>query len=145
MPDQTSAILYPDLLNLSSEKLNRGNMFLLDNGLEIFLWIGRQVSPEMLMSIFGQPNQDSIPVGKTALPPLDNDFSRRLRNVIDDIRACRMKLATIYPHLYIAREDGDPSLRMWFLSHFVEDRIGNNLSYPQFLASVREKVQKMKA
>ena len=142
MAREDSSLIYPPLLNLSSEKLNRENLFLLDNGLEMFLWVGRAVSPDMLMSIFGHPNPDSISVGIGNLPPLDNDYSRRLRNLIEGIRAYRLKQASIYPMLYIAREDGDPSLRMWFLSHFVEDRIGNNLSYPQFLASIREKCKK---
>jgi hypothetical protein len=50
--------------------------------------------------------------------------------------------ATIYPILYIIREDGDPMLRSRFLSHLIEDRIETSLSYPQFLASIRDKLKK---
>lgn len=57
-------LIYPQLLNLSSEKLNRNNIFLLENGQELFLWIGRSCSPEMLMAVFGQPSAEAIPLGK---------------------------------------------------------------------------------
>jgi protein transport protein SEC24 len=65
-----------------------------------------------------------------------------LQNILNDIRNLRLKQASRFPSLYIAREDGDPVMRMWFLSRFIDDRIDSNLSYPQFLASIREKVQK---
>lgn len=144
MPDETNDIKYPVRLNLSSEKLDRGSVFILENGIEIFLWVGRAVTPDILDSLFGQPSLDLIAFGKSSLPVVEKDLNRRVRNLIASIRDRRLKQATLYPSLYIIREDGDPQLRMWFLSHLVEDRIDNQLSYPQFLGMIREKVQKQK-
>lgn len=121
---------------------------MLENGLEIFIWIGRSVSPNILASIFGVPSLDAIGYGKvlifnqTYLPKLDNPLNMRLLNLIASIRETRLRQATLYPSLCIVREDGDPTLRMRFLSFLIEDRIENTLSYPQFLATIREKVQK---
>ncbi|KAJ3306763.1 COPII subunit [Kappamyces sp. JEL0829] len=142
LPGENGAIVFPPRLNLSSEKLSRGSVFLLDNGLEIFFWVGRSTSPDVLMALFGISSLDSLPLGKATLPVVESDYNRRLHNLVNTIREARLKQCTVYPHVYVAREDGDPSLRLWFLSHFVEDRIDASLSYPQFLASVREKVQK---
>ena len=54
-------------------------------------------------------------------------------------------MATSYPHLYVVKEDGDPALRMWFLSQLIEDRIDASYSYPQFLGVMREQLGKISA
>lgn len=60
-------IIFPPRLNLSSEKLDRGAIFLIENGLEIFIFVGRNTSPQMLVGIFGQSSLDQIPVGKVKI------------------------------------------------------------------------------
>jgi protein transport protein SEC24 len=50
-------------------------------------------------------------------------------------------MMTAYPHVFIVKEDGDPGLRLWFLSHLIEDRTDSNHSYPQFLSLLREQVR----
>ena len=107
-------------------------------------WIGRQVNPEILGSVFGQKNLDLIPVGKLPLPKFDNDLSIRLNNFVQSIREERLCQATLCPQTYIIREDGDPKHRLMFLSKLIEDRVEMALSYPQFLAMVRDEVQNSK-
>jgi protein transport protein SEC24 len=142
LPDESNVMKYPPRLNLSSEKLDRAGIFIIENGFEIFLWVGRAVAPELLNAVFGQPSLDMVSFGKTSLPLLENDLNKRIRNLIASIRETRLRQATLHPSLYIVREDGDPQLRMLFLSHLIEDRIDNQLSYPQFLGVIRDKVQK---
>ncbi|KAJ3270457.1 COPII subunit [Terramyces sp. JEL0728] len=142
--DENGKLVYPNRLNLSSEKLDRTGIFLLENGLQVFIWIGRNADLSLLESVFGQQSLDQIVCGKTTLPRLENDLNSRVYALIDDIRLTRLLQATIQSQLFVIREDGDPSLRMWFLSHLIEDRIEKLLSYPQFLATIRENVQKAK-
>jgi len=42
------------------------------------------------------------------------------------------------PYVYIVKEDDNN--RGWFISHMVEDKLDNELSYPQFLSHLREQV-----
>ena len=42
-------------------------------------------------------------------------------------------MATTDPHLFVCKEDGEPSLRMWALSCLIEDRQEPAPSYNQFL------------
>lgn len=130
-------------MNLSSEKLDRQGLFLLENSCEIFLWIGKAVPAHLITSLFGVSSANELPSGKITLPRLDNDINARMQNLIEHIRKVRMTQATVYPHLYLVRDEGDPNLRLWFLSHLVEDRMDNNLSYPQFLAQTREELCKV--
>lgn len=143
LPDLKGNLVFPEILNLSSEKLERTGVYLLENGMEIFIWIGRNTPTETCSALFGVESPSQINSGKAQLPALPNDKSVRLQNLITNIRNLRMKTASLYPHLYLVREDGEPNMRIWFLSHLIEDRLDNQQSYPQFLASVREKLPKI--
>ncbi len=76
------------------------------------------------------------------MPKLQNDFNARINTLIEKIRELRLQTATMYPHLYVIKEEGDAALRSWFLSYLVEDRQDKTESYPQFLTFIREQIQK---
>jgi protein transport protein SEC24 len=46
----------------------------------------------------------------------------------------------VVPSLYLVREDGDPSLRLWAQSLLIEDRADMAVSSAQFIGMLREKV-----
>ncbi|KND02225.1 uncharacterized protein SPPG_02707 [Spizellomyces punctatus DAOM BR117] len=143
LPGADGRIVKPPSLNLSSEKLERHGLYLLENGFEIFIWVGRAVAPELVQMLFDRPAYDAITAGKTTLPTLQNDFNVRVNNLIGKIREVRIQMMTTYPQLYVVKEDGEPSLRMWFLSQLIEDRIDASYSYPQFLGVLRERLGKV--
>lgn len=69
MPEQcgtigTNGIQMPLAMNLSSERLERGGLFLLEDTQNIFLWIGRDAVPQLCQDLFGVPNYESIRGGK---------------------------------------------------------------------------------
>ncbi|KAJ3278706.1 COPII subunit [Borealophlyctis nickersoniae] len=143
LPGEDGQIVFPPRLNLSSEKLERHGLYLLENGVEMFLWVGRAISPELCSVLFDKPSYDHIVAGKTTIPTLQNDYNQRINNLIGKIREVRTQMFTCYPHLYVVKEDGDPALRMWFLSQLIEDRIDTSYSYPQFLNVLREQMGKV--
>jgi hypothetical protein len=61
----------PEPLNLTIEKLERPGIFLLEDGQNIFLWIGREAPPQMLLDLLGVQSYDHIRGGKVSLykPP----------------------------------------------------------------------------
>ncbi len=63
-------------------------------------------------------------------------MNKRVRALVERIRT--MRRGPYRPHLYVAKEDGEPSVRMWALSLLIEDRDmgANGMSYAQFLVSV---------
>ncbi|KAL5035514.1 COPII subunit [Batrachochytrium dendrobatidis] len=142
--ERKGQVVYPPQLNLTSEKLDRQGMYLLDNGLEMFLWVGKAANPQLCQSVLGNPQVDTIPSGKTTLPMIPNDdVNERVRGLIEGVRQERMIMGSVYLQLYVVKEDGDAALRMWFLSHLVEDRIEQLLSYPQFVGGLKEGVAKI--
>ncbi|KAH6575489.1 hypothetical protein BASA60_005013 [Batrachochytrium salamandrivorans] len=109
----------------------------------MFMWIGKTANPLLCSAIFGKPTPEAIETGKTTLPVLEDPLNVRVRNLVDKIRQTRLIMGTVFPYLYVVREDGDANLRMWFLSHLIEDRIEQLLSYPQFISGLKDSVGKI--
>lgn len=63
----TNGIEMPLAMNLSSERLERGGLFMLDDSQNIFLWVGRDAVPQLCMDLFGVPSYESIRGGKVIL------------------------------------------------------------------------------
>ncbi|KAF2687759.1 protein transport protein Sec24 [Lentithecium fluviatile CBS 122367] len=143
VPDpQTGAIAMPPLLNLSSERIVPYGLYLLDDGVNQFLWVGRDAVPALLNDVFGVEDRTQVKGGKTTLPRLDNDFSERLSAVMEKSRDHKAKgVGSItVPHLYVVKEDGDPALKLWAQTLLVEDRADQGVSLQQWLGMLREKV-----
>jgi protein transport protein SEC24 len=63
-PGENDQIVMPVPLSLSSEKLERHGLYLLDNGAEIYVWVGRAISQELCQMIFDKPAYEAIIPGK---------------------------------------------------------------------------------
>ena len=72
-----------------------------------------------------------------------NDFLSRLLNIIHKLRLLRRQQNSAYPQIYLVKEDGDPGMRMWFLSHLIQDRFDAVPSYHQFLSLMRDEISKI--
>jgi protein transport protein SEC24 len=51
----------PVLLPLTSERLARFGLFFLEDGHSMYLWIGRDAVPQLLMDVFDKPSYDQLP------------------------------------------------------------------------------------
>ncbi|KAF2835061.1 COPII component protein [Patellaria atrata CBS 101060] len=143
VPDETTGeILLPPALNLSSERIVPYGLYLIDDGQNQFLWIGRDAVPALLLDVFGTDDRNAVKQGKTTMPVLDNEFNERVRAVIEKSKDHKAKSvgSWIYPPLYIIREDGEPSLKLWAQTLLVEDRADQSVSYQQWMGLLREKV-----
>ncbi|KAI0642739.1 protein transporter SEC24 [Trametes meyenii] len=131
-------VIMPQPLPLTSERLERHGLFLIEDGQTIFLWVGRDAVPQLVMDVFNLPNYEVLRGGKTTLPVLDNAFSQRVNAIIQKTREVRR--GVYYPHLYVVKEDGEPPLRLWALSCLIQDRADVLPSYQQFISQLRDKV-----
>ena len=64
LPGDDGKIVMPPLLPLSSERLVRHGLFLIEDGQTMFLWIGRDAVPQLVMDVFDLPSYDQLPSGK---------------------------------------------------------------------------------
>ncbi|XAO24239.1 protein transporter SEC24 [Cryptococcus bacillisporus CA1280] len=131
-------MILPPALNLTSEKLERHGLFLIEDGQNIFLWVGHDAVPRLIQDVFDLPSYQELQGGKYTLPRLDNPFSERVCNVVDKTR--EMRRGVYRPQVYVVKSDAEPALRSWALSLLVEDRMDRMSSYAQYLTTVKGKV-----
>lgn len=152
-----NGVVLPPPQSLTSERLERHGLHLIEDGQVIFLWVGREAVPQLVQDVFDVPTVQDLHSGKRALPLLDNEFSQRVNAIIGKIRESRKgpycarslsffqmqsekksdSRAMSDPLLYVVREDGEPSIRMWALSLLIEDRTDGKYSYPIFLNAIK--------
>lgn len=57
-------VIMPPALPLTSERLERHGLFLIEDGQTIFLYIGRDAVPQLVMDVFNLPNYEVLRGGK---------------------------------------------------------------------------------
>lgn len=57
----------PPPLPLSSERLERHGLYLIEDGQTIFLWVGRDAVPQLIIDVFNLPGYDVLRGGKVRL------------------------------------------------------------------------------
>lgn len=125
----------PPSLALSSEKLESEGVLLLENGEDAIIWIGRNVSAEVLGALFGVKSVDELVSGPYLLPLLDNPLSKRAADIVNTIRLLRSS----YLRMRLVKR-GDP-LESTFLAYLIEDRSQAGMSYVEFLVYVHRQIQ----
>lgn len=146
--------MMPPPHNLSSEKLEAHGCYLIENGQDIYIWIGKQAVPQLCKDLLGANSIVEVKSGQVPMLPLTKSaISERVNNMIQHLQSERQ--VTYYPSIYIVKEDGDPILRSRFLSLLIEDRqptgpttagakqdnVSSGMSYFQWLGFIRSKCQ----
>nr|XP_022316893.1 protein transport protein Sec24C-like isoform X2 [Crassostrea virginica] len=128
----------PPAIRCSVERLRDNGVYLLENGLSMFLWIGHSVEPHWVQQVFGVQSAAQIDIDKCKLVDLDNPVSQRLRDIINSIRSERCR----YMKLTIVRQRD--KLEPWFNHFLVEDKGSNNsASYVDFLRHIYGEIRNL--
>jgi len=144
LEDENGNVNLPNVLNLSSEKLDRNGLFLLDNGQILLMRICKAIDPNILHQLFGTVDLTQVPLNKTmiqenpSLPP--ESLVNRVAKIIFTLQN---NIERVYfPRLYIFRE-GD-AMDLTFMSYLIEDRTNNVYSYQEFLIQLQRATNKAK-
>ncbi|CAI4752969.1 ADM_collapsed_G0047920.mRNA.1.CDS.1 [Saccharomyces cerevisiae] len=153
LPDFEGKTVLPEPINATISLFERYGLYLIDNSAELFLWVGGDAVPELLIDVFNTDTISQIPVGKSELPLLnDSPFNERLRRIIGRIRENNDTIT--FQSLYIIRgpsinepanlnsEKDMASLRLWVLSTLVEDKVLNCASYREYLQSMKTSINR---
>ncbi|XP_055875953.1 protein transport protein Sec24C-like [Biomphalaria glabrata] len=127
---------FPTAIRCSVERLEDSGIYILENGLSMFLWVGINVSPDTIQKIFAVQSAAQIDIDKVKILQLDNPVSRRLCDLINRIRHERSR----YLKLTIVRQRD--KLQSWFDHFLVEDKSMNNgSSYVDFLCHIHKEIR----
>jgi protein transport protein SEC24 len=127
--------ILPPTSSLSSENLEHDGIYLLENGEDALLYVNLQASREVLHQLFGVHSVDELVVGQFSLQEYDNDLSRRLNEVINEIRRQRCS----YLRLRLLKRN-DPR-EVLFFNCLVEDKTALGLSYVEYLVQTHRQIQ----
>ena len=64
------------------EKLKDNEIYLLENGLTMYLWLGQNVEPHTVQNIFGVSGLQQLNVEKSKILEIDTSISKKLRALI---------------------------------------------------------------
>uniref|UniRef100_A0A4W3GYE0 SEC24 homolog D, COPII coat complex component n=1 Tax=Callorhinchus milii TaxID=7868 RepID=A0A4W3GYE0_CALMI len=122
---------FPSAVRCSEERLSDGGIFLLENGINMFLWLGLSSQPELIQSIFNVPSFAHI---NTDI--VSNTYKRFLTFMVNS-------LFTSAPwDLVIVKQKDKPD--MIFRQFLVEDKgLYGGASYVDFLCYVHKEIRQL--
>ncbi|KAM4808851.1 protein transport protein Sec24D [Rhinophrynus dorsalis] len=136
MDTQSDAV--PAAVRCSEERLADGGIFLLANGISMFLWLGVSSPPEFIQGIFNVPSFAHITPEATSLPKVDSPHSKKLQSIIEVIqKKCpySMKLTVVKQR---------DKAEMAFRQLLVEDKgLLGGASYMDFLCCVHKEIRQL--
>ncbi|XP_053442067.1 protein transport protein Sec24C isoform X1 [Nycticebus coucang] len=128
----------PPAVRASEERLSNGDIYLLENGLNLFLWVGASVQQGVVQSLFSVSSFSQITSGLSVLPVLDNPLSKKVRGLIDSLRAQRSR----YMKLMVVKQED--KLEMLFKHFLVEDKsLSGGASYVDFLCHMHKEIRQL--
>ncbi|KAL6046314.1 Protein transport protein Sec24C [Balamuthia mandrillaris] len=125
----------PPALRLSRESLRDDGIYLMDNGQEMFLWIGGSAPSSALSALFGVESLMDVDSSKLQLTERDNPLSARVCGVVRTLRNQTGQGQAVH-----VIQRGSP-LEARFVSYFVEDKTATQMSYADFLCHLHRHIQ----
>ncbi|THD28808.1 Transport protein Sec24D [Fasciola hepatica] len=135
-PNFEGNVYPPPAIRCSYEYMQPDGAYLLDNGLNLFLWLGATLNADWIQAIFNVTSARQFEPEKIYdLPRLPNETSRNLCHLIDQIHLEHSR----HTRLLVVRP-GDP-MEGSFKRFLVEDRYsGNSVSYMEYLCHIHKEV-----
>ena len=156
-----SRILLPKVLSLTVDQLSSDGIYLLDNGIDLYIWVGRSADQNYVTSLFGVPSlenvdspqvstlnsvfSDSENVSLTSFIPQigiqkgGDDYSSRVSAITEALREDPADPFVITSKIQVVPE-GDGHMEPRFFWFMVEDRAsfqGGTFSYEDFMNFVK--------
>jgi protein transport protein SEC24 len=129
----------PPSIRTSFSRVEEGGAYLLDNGQNCYLWIHAQVSPNLLVDLFGE-GKDSLKAldpYSSSLPVLQTHLNAQVRNIMEYLKTVRGSKAMT---IQLARQGLDGA-EYEFARMLVEDRNNEAQSYVDWLVHIHRHVQ----
>ncbi|KAA0199843.1 Protein transport protein Sec24c, partial [Fasciolopsis buskii] len=135
-PNFEGNVYPPPSIRCSYEYMQPEGAYILDNGINLFLWLGATLSADWIQAVFNVPSVRQFEPEKIYdLPRLPNETSRNLCHLVDQIHLEHSR----HTRLFVVRP-GD-QMEGSFKRFLVEDRYsGNSVSYMEYLCHIHKEV-----
>ena len=126
----------PPTSPLAYDKLEQDGVYLLDNAVGLYLWVGRTAPQELLQDVLQVPSLEGIDTSRLRIPLLDNEMSVRANRLINAVRSQRAHILQC-PRVLGPKD----AMEGRFISMLTEDRAQTTMSYVEFLCHVHRQIQ----
>merc|ERR1719500_2532503 len=121
----------PDQIRCSIDKIQENGVYLLENGIYVFMYITLAADPNWIQDVFGVPSAAQVVVERAYLEERSNPMSDRVRGIVEALRAVRSR------HMRLVLVRQKDKLDILFRHYLCEDRAGStntdaNFSYVDF-------------
>ena len=130
-------VTLPPMQNLSAERLSSDGVFMLENSIDAFVWVGSAASPQVLGDLFGLNSVDQGGDFTGVSLRQEKDGSELALKVHRLLRAMSSERCSAMRVLVV--REGDPASEARFFRYLVEDRAsfqGGSYSYGEYMALI---------
>ncbi|CAG0918266.1 unnamed protein product [Notodromas monacha] len=126
----------PMPMRCSRDKMAPNGLYLIVNGIYMLMWIGNELSPEVIMDVFGVNSVAQIDTERSLLIRRENERSIALCHIVDTIqeRSPRSMRLRMVRH--------NDKMERVFMNFLVEDRgLAGAASYVDFLCHIHKEIR----
>ncbi|OIV91078.1 hypothetical protein TanjilG_17038 [Lupinus angustifolius] len=122
-------------LPLSRESLDSKGLYLYDDGFGFTIWFGRVIPPDIAKNLLG--TDFAAELSKVSLNEQNNEMSKELMKVLVKFRNTDQ---AYYQLSHLVRQ-GEQPREGFLLANLVEDQMGGNSGYADWMAKISRQVQ----
>ncbi|KAF9210180.1 COPII coat Sec23p-Sfb3p heterodimer component [Haplosporangium sp. Z 27] len=134
--EQSGRVFLPSSVRVSYARLYPEGAYLLENGQNIYIWLGQNVSTEFLSDVFGVSSLDEINPNLHHLPEFSTPINTKLRTIVSYLQTQRSR----YLNLIIVRQGREQS-ELDFSNQLLEDKNNESMSYVDYLCAIHRMIQ----
>lgn len=141
-PDRVAGrnrVLLPPASNLSIDSLSSEGVYLLDNGVEMYLWVGRNADINVVAALFGMHSIDDMDVNQLVVQKSGDPLASRFGAIVSALSEEDGQPESVDRKIIVTRE-GDVAAQGRFFWFLVEDRASfqcGTYSYQDFVNFVK--------
>ncbi|CAJ2631773.1 unnamed protein product [Trifolium pratense] len=123
-------------LPLTGESLDSRCLYIYDDGFRFIIWFGKVISPDIAKNLLGA--DFAAELSKATLNEHNNEMSRRLMGVLEKLRNDDR---AYYQLCHLVRQGEQPKEGFLLLANLVEDQMGGNSGYSDWMLQISRQVQ----
>ncbi|CAE6413751.1 unnamed protein product [Rhizoctonia solani] len=126
--EKTGRLILPSPMPSSYTHMEPHGVYMIENGEDMYIWVGDGVSPQILLDLFNVENWDEIGPRTHSLPELQTHLSVQVRNIIMHGNLLRGRVLP----LHVVRQNMDGA-EIEFSNLLIEDTNNDAMSYIDYL------------
>ncbi|XP_028779448.1 protein transport protein Sec24-like At3g07100 [Neltuma alba] len=123
-------------LPLTGESLDSRGLYVYDDGFRFIIWFGKVLLPDIAMNLLGA--DFAAELSKVSLKEHGNEMSRKLIRILEKLRNTDN---SYYQLCYLVRQGEQPREGFLILANLVEDQMGGNSGYADWMLQLSQQVQ----